>query len=89
MKLNLTNLVAIARKKVGTTKVSSWSATRHEGEPWVDIYHYGTLMLVVHDDNKISPIDRGWGSMTDKQGIRKVLKNVTGQGYAEVYADFV
>ena len=88
MNLNLTNLVAIARKKVGTTKASSWSATRYEGEPWVDIYHYGTLMLVVHDDNKISPMDRGWGSMSDKKGVRTILTNVTGQGYAEVYEGF-
>lgn len=90
MNLNLTNLVAIARSKEGPsiTKASSWSAVRYQGEPWVYIYHYSTLMLSVHDAGHVVPRSKGRGSMSDKQGIRKVLKNVTGQGYAEVYKDF-
>ena len=91
MNLNLTNLVAIARSKGGpsTTKASSWSAVRYEGEPWVDIYHYATLMLSVHDAGHVVPRSKGWGSMSDKKGVRTILTNVTGQGYAEVYKDFV
>jgi hypothetical protein len=90
MNLNLTNLVAIARSKGGTstTIVSSWRAERCEGETVVDIYHYATLMLSVHDDGKVTPISRGWGSMSDKKGLRKILTNVTGQGYADVYEGF-
>ena len=90
MNLNLTNLVAIARSKGGpsTTKASSWSAVRYEGEPLVDIYHYATLMLSVHDDGTIVPISKGWGSMSDKKGVRTILTNVNALGYADVYKGF-
>jgi hypothetical protein len=89
MNLNLTNLVAVARKKVGTTTASSWRAERCEGGDWVHIYHYSTLMVQINTDNTVVPISRGWGSMSDKKGIRKILTNVNGLGYAEVYKDFV
>ena len=88
MNLNLTNLVAIARKKVGTTMASSRRAERCEGETVVDIYHYATLMLSVHDDGKVTPISKGWGSMSDKKGVRKILTNVNALGYADVYKGF-
>ena len=88
MNLNLTNLVAIARKKVGTTTASSWRAERCEGETVVDIYHYATLMLSVHDDGTIVPISKGWGSMSDKKGVRTILTNINGLGYADVYKGF-
>jgi hypothetical protein len=87
MNLNLTNLVAIARAKGGpsTTTASSWRAVCYEGQLLVDIYHYGTLMLCVHDDETVTPISRGWGSMSDKKGVRKILTNVNGLGYADIY----
>ena len=91
MNLNLTNLVAIARAKGGpsTTTASSWRAVRYEGQSLVDIYHYDTLMFCVLDEGYVAPISKGWGSMSDKKGVRTILTNVNGQGYAEVYRDFV
>jgi hypothetical protein len=97
MNLNLTNLVAIARSKGGpsTTTASSWRAVRRSADDtWTDIFHYSTLMFSVNDDQNgehdtVIPWSKGWGSMSDKKGVRKILTNVNGQGYAEVYKDFV
>jgi hypothetical protein len=92
MNLNLTNLVEIARNRWHNgdgIKCSSWRAVNHGLNGYLEIYHYATLMMIIHDDDTITPISKGWGSMSDKKGVRTILTNVTGQGYAEVYKDFV
>lgn len=87
---NQRNLVRVARA-LGESVASSWSAYRRSGGSWGDhvaVWHYNTLMFLVHADDTVTPISRGYGSMTDKCGLRKVLADISGQGYAEVYADF-
>lgn len=83
MRTNLENLVAVARQH-GKATASSWRAWGNE-EDGVYVFHYSTLMFTVSDDNKVTPVSCGWQSMTDKHGVRKILRNVSGQGYAEVF----
>jgi hypothetical protein len=45
-------------------------------------------MVTVNPDNTVTPESLGWGSMTDKCGLRKILTDVSGQGYGEVFASF-
>lgn len=84
MRANQETLVAVARKH-GKATASSWQAWGNE-EDGVYVFHYSTLMFIVRPDNTVDPVSRGWGSMTDKTGTRKILRKVNGQGYAEVYA---
>lgn len=88
MRTNMLNLVDVARThRSGYAVASSWSADRDDyGRVWVR--HYGTTMFVVTPDDNVVPISRGWGSMTDKCGTRKILTNVNGWGYAQVYEYF-
>ena len=87
MRANLETLVAVARKHgTATASEGRWRARLNHGD--VMVYHYSTLMLAVGPDDEVTPICMGYGSMTDKCGIRKVLRNVNGKGYAEVYSGF-
>jgi len=40
-----------------------------------DIYHYGTRMGFIRD-NKFHQVSDGWGSVSDKQGINKILRGL-------------
>jgi len=83
---NQRNLVKVARAK-GSAVASSWQAYgRPDGS--VAIVHYTTHMVTVNPDNTVTPESLGWGSMTDKCGLRKILTDVSGQGYGEVFASF-
>ena len=92
MRATLETLVAVA-ESYGESKASEgrwWACRSYDdftGDMTITVGHHATVMLNV-TDGVVVPLSKGWGSMTDKQGIRKVLKNVTGQGYAEVYAGF-
>lgn len=84
MRTNQKNLVRVAREK-GTAVASSWTGYgRPDGS--VAVVHYSTHMVTVNADNSVTAESRGWGSMTDKCGLRKILADVSGQGYAEVMA---
>lgn len=87
MRANQETLVAVARQH-GKATASSWQAWANPDDTadGVYVFHYNTLMFIVRADNTVEPVSRGWGSMTDKTGTRKILRNVNGQGYAEVYA---
>ena len=88
LKMNLTNLVEIARNRRHNgdgIMCSSWRAVNHGLDGYVEIYHYSTLMLEISDDNIVTPISKGRGSVTDKKGVRKILTNVNGLGYADIY----
>jgi len=41
-------------------------------------------MIEIQDDGTVIPISRGWGSVSDKQGINKVLRY---EGAGVLYAD--
>jgi hypothetical protein len=93
MRTSLEKLVEMAESYgEATASDGRWWAERHYdfwGDSIVTVGHHSTVMLRIDmTSSTVHPMSKGWGSMTDKCGIRKILKNVTGQGYAEVYADF-
>jgi hypothetical protein len=83
VRTNRENLVKVARAK-GIANASSWLAVRDTGGT-VLVSHYGTLMVSVNPDDTVTPESRGWGSMSDKQGIRAILRQVSGQSYRDVF----
>lgn len=93
MRTSLEKLVETAESYgKATASDGRWWAERSynwDGDTIVTVGHHSTVMLRVYTvQGEVCPVSMGYGSMTDKCGIRKVLRNVTGQGYAEVYADF-
>ena len=80
-------LVKVARSK-GMGVASTWTAIRHDDTGTVSVSHYSTHMFNVLGDDTVEPVSRGWGSMTDKCGVRKILTNVNGLGYADIFKGF-
>lgn len=86
MRANQETLVAVARQH-GKASAGAWLAVRDDDGD-VSVWHYSTEMMLVRANDKVVPVSCGWQSMTDKCGVRKILRNVSGQGYAQVYAGF-
>jgi hypothetical protein len=84
MRTNMLNLVSVARAK-GSAVASSWTAHRHDETGDIAVVHYRTHMFTVHSDDTVTGESVGWGSMTDKCGTRKILSNVNGKGYADIF----
>ena len=76
---------AARTSRTGTAQASggAWHATL-TGSGSVIIGHYATSMIEIQDDGTVVPINRGWGSVSDKQGINKVLRY---EGAGVLYAD--
>ena len=73
----LRTLVTTARKaKSGKAQASEgrWKAVRHDDG--VCVYHYHTQMILITPDNDIVAINEGWGSRTDKRGVREIARGV-------------
>ena len=73
----LRTLVTTARKaKSGKAQASEgrWKAIRHDDG--VCVYHYFTQMIRITPDNEIVAVNEGWGSMTDKRGVREIARGV-------------
>lgn len=73
----LQTLITTARKaKSGKAQASEgrWKAVRHDDG--VCVYHHATQMILVTPDNEIIPVNAGWGSMTDKKGIRTIARGI-------------
>jgi hypothetical protein len=51
-----------------------WKAVRHHDG--VHVYHYTTEMILITPENDIIAINEGWGSMTDKKGVREIARGV-------------
>jgi hypothetical protein len=83
MRANQETLVAVARQH-GTAVASSWRAERDE-DGIVSVWHYSTEMMRVYPNDRVHPVSCGWQSMTDKCGVRKILRNVNGMGYADIF----
>jgi len=70
----LRTLIATARKRPdGEATASSgkwWAFTDADG---VNVGHHSTLMFVRPDDDTVTAVSAGWGSMTDKCGTRAIL----------------
>lgn len=86
MRANQETLVAVARQH-GKATAGTWQAWANPDDTadGVYVFHHSTLMFIVNHDNKVTPVSCGWQSMTDKCGVRKILRNVNGQGYADVF----
>lgn len=87
MATNMSNLIKVARDK-GDAIAGTWLANKHNDTGMVAVSHYSTHMFNVHEDDTVTPVSRGWGSMTDKKGVSKILANISGQSYADVYENF-
>lgn len=73
----LRTLVTTAREaKSGKAQASDgrWKAVFHYDG--VRVYHYHTEMIIVTHENDIIAVNQGWGSKTDKCGIREIAKGV-------------
>lgn len=73
----LGTLITTARKaKSGKATASEgrWRAVRHDDG--VCVYHHHTQMILVTPENDIVAVNAGWGSMTDKKGIRTIAKGI-------------
>jgi len=76
---------AARTSRTGTAQASggAWHATLTESGS-VIIGHYATSMMEITADGRVVPINRGWGSVSDKQGINKILRY---EGAGVLYAD--
>lgn len=92
---NLARLVEVAERR-GDAVASSWRAERSErvgvgGR--IDVWHYDTLMLRLERWTTgwyARPISEGWGSISDKQGVGKILvgcRALNARSYRELYGE--
>lgn len=84
--MNITNLITNEIKPGKTLKASSWRAeqvskTRRE------IWHYSTLMATL-EGKTFTQVSRGWGSISDGQGLSKLRKGVRLKEYTEAEKKF-
>ena len=85
--MKIEEIVPTARR-TGKAKASSWRAVRDD-KGRVIVWHYATAMLWVLPDGTPEPLSRGWGSSSDKRGVRKVLAGVgLDMGYNDFYRSF-
>ena len=85
--INQSNLIQIAKDSPRRQATAGrWKAER-DNTGFVSVYHYQTLMFRIHLTTKeVIPISRGWGSMSDKQGVGKILRGYgLNLSYKDVY----
>ena len=87
---NLTNLVVDAVRH-GEASASSrhWQASYTDGI--VSVWHYATHMIDVTRGGIVTPVNPGWGSTTDRCGIRRITAGYNGHqgsvGYRELFEE--
>lgn len=88
MRTNLASLVDTAYER-GRATASSWKAESVGNTVWV--WHYDTCMIRLERWTTgwyVRPLSAGWGSMSDKQGIGKILSGclaLNARSYRELY----
>lgn len=88
MRATLPTLLDVASKTSKKVVASSWKAQRHATRPHIiTVWHYTTVMFQYDmAQQNVIPINEGWGSTSDKQGVRKILSGVgIHRSYAQVY----
>jgi hypothetical protein len=88
MRANLSTLLKTAAKTDDEVVASSWRAQRHATRPQIiTVWHYKTAMFQYDMvQGNVIPLNEGWGSMSDKHGVRKVLAGVgIHRSYADLY----
>ena len=93
---NLTNLVVDA-VRYGDASAShrNWQAVYFAGERISDgivsVWHFSAHMIDVARDGTVTPVNPGWGSTTDRCGIRKITAGYNGHegsvGYRELFEE--
>ena len=74
-----------SRKGTANASGGAWHATV-TGTGSVVVGHYATSMIEIEANGNVIPISRGWGSVSDKQGINKVLRyERAGVLYADLF----
>lgn len=54
----------------------------------VGVWHYRTHMFNVTRDGQVIPVNPGWGSMTDRAGVRRITDGWgCSVGYRELYGE--
>ena len=97
---NLTNLVVDAfRHGDASASGRKWQASkrwsglkpRSVDSQIVGVWHFSTHMIDVARDGTVTPVNPGWGSTTDRCGIRKITAGYNGHegsvGYRELFED--
>ena len=87
---NLTNLVIYAvRHGDASASCRNWQASYNDGI--VSVWHHATHMIDVTRDGTVTPVNPGWGSTTDRCGIRKITAGYNGPngsvGYRELFEE--
>ena len=61
------------------------------GREIVEVWHRGTHMLSLTRDGAVTPVNPGWGSTTDRCGIRRITAGYNGHegsvGYRELFEE--
>ena len=89
MTTNQTNLIHRTLSSTsGYAKAGNWSAHR-DGTGHVSVYHYSTIMFRIYlPTQEVIPISRGWASVSDKQGVGKILRGFNlNLSYKDVYEE--
>ena len=85
--VNQSNLIHKAKTSPrGHAKAGHWEAHR-DNTGHVNVVHWHTLMFrVCLTTDEVIPISRGWGSISDKQGVGKILRGYgLNLSYKDVY----
>jgi hypothetical protein len=87
---NLTNLVVDAIRH-GDASASGRNWQAHYTDGTVAVYHFSTHMIDVARDGTVTPVNPGWGSTTDRCGIRRITAGYNGPngsvGYRELFEE--
>ena len=80
-----------ASASAGRWQAEAYSREAFSDDTVIGVWHHGTeLIRVVMDKNgvasKVIPIDSGWGSTTDRCGVRKITDGAgISTGYRELF----
>ena len=54
----------------------------------VEVWHHNTAMMRVYPGNTVIPLDPGYGSTSDRCGVRRITEGAgCGIGYRELYGE--
>ena len=77
--------------RYGKSIASTWHAYKIDRTEYVEIWHHATHMFNVFRAGEVVPVNSGYGSTTDRCGVRKITAGYNGQhlsvGYRELYQE--
>ena len=82
---NFKNLISDAHRHMEAAASSGRWQAFFTG-PGVDVYHFRTHMFTFLNDGTVGPVNPGWGSTTDRCGVRRITEGAgVSTGYRELY----